>query len=251
MKLSDFHREEHFRFKLFDDSATYTTIRCLKEEDLRSVWLIDIPERGLTTLKRWPISWKLRWKSLFKQSQPQRQISGAWKLLTAGINTPQPVTPVYRAGDFFQLEMPFIEGATVFDLLNSGESYSHAEQCLIARELGEIVRKLASTHLRHRDLKLENVVVKPANQVQQKPTLWLIDPVGIRNCLSPLTAIVYMLDRLAIQPIHERIPLPTSLQIICIRSAVNSIPRRQRKLLFQKLRKQLQSSTRETGPLND
>ncbi|WP_339733688.1 hypothetical protein [uncultured Gimesia sp.] len=244
MKLSDFHCEEYTRFKLFDDSATYTTIRCLKEEDLRSVWLIDLPGRGLTTLKRWPISWKLRWKSLFKQSQPQRQLTGAWKLLTAGINTPQPVTPVYRSGEFFQLEMPFIEGSTAFDLLKSGSDYTHAEQCLIARELGTIVQKLALSHLRHRDLKLENVVVKPANQVQPKPTLWLIDPVGIRACWSPLTAIVYMLDRLAIQPIHEQVPLPISLQIICIRSAVNSISRSQRTLFFQKLRTQLRRSTR-------
>jgi len=47
VKLSDLHFEENSCFKLFDDSATYTTIRCLKEEDLRSVWLIDIPKRGL------------------------------------------------------------------------------------------------------------------------------------------------------------------------------------------------------------
>ncbi|MCA9013922.1 MAG: hypothetical protein KDA77_01200 [Planctomycetaceae bacterium] len=244
--MSDFHCEEHSRFNLFDDSATYTTIRCLKEEDLRSVWLIDVPGRGLTTLKRWPVTWKLRWKSLFKQSQPQRQITGAWKLLTAGINTPQPVTPVYRSGPFFQLEMPFIEGATALDLLKSGTVCSHAEQCLIARELGTIVRKLALAHLRHRDLKLENVVVKPANEHQLQPTLWLIDPVGIRVCGSPLTAIVYMLDRLAIQPIHEKVPLPLSLQIICIRSAIESIPRRQRKLIFQKLRKQLLNSIQVT-----
>lgn len=247
MKLSDFHCEEDPGFKLFDDSDTYTTIRCLKEEDLRSVWLIDIPGRGLTTLKRWPITWKLRWKSFFKQSQPQRQISGAWKLLTAGINTPQPATPVYRSDQFFQLEMPYIEGSTAFDLLKSGTGYSHAEQCLIARELGTIIQKIALNHLRHRDLKLENVVVKPANQVQPQPTLWLIDPVGIRVCRSPLAAIVYMLDRLAIQPIHEQVPLPLSLQIICIRSAVNSIPHRQRKLLFQELRQQLRKSTQTTG----
>lgn len=243
MKLSDFHCEEHPRFKLFDDSAAYTTIRCLKEEDLRSVWLIEIPSRGLTTLKRWPITWKLRWKSFFKQSQPQRQISGAWKLLTVGINTPQPATPVYRSDQFFQLEMPFIEGSTAFDLLKSGSDYSHSEQCLIAGELGASVRKLALSHLRHRDLKLENVVVKPANELQPQPTLWLIDPVGIRVCRSPLAAIVYMLDRLAIQPIHEQVPLPLSLQIICIRSAISSIPRKERKFFFQKLRKQLRKST--------
>ncbi|QDV48802.1 BUD32 family EKC/KEOPS complex subunit [Gimesia fumaroli] len=247
MKLSDFHCEEDTRFKLFNDSATYTTIRCLKEEDLRSVWLIDISGRGLTTLKRWPISWKLRWKSLFRQSQPQRQLTGAWKLLTAGINTPQPVTPVYRSGEFFQLEMPFIEGTTAFDLIKSGADNSHAERCLIARELGNIVRKIALSHLRHRDLKLENVVVKPASQVQPKPTLWLIDPVGIRTCLSSLDAIVYMLDRLAIQPIHEQVPLPISLQIICIRSAVTSISRKQRKLVFRKLKQQLLKSTQGTA----
>jgi len=245
VKLSDLHFEENSCFKLFDDSATYTTIRCLKEEDLRSVWLIDIPKRGLTTLKRWPINWKLRWKSLFNQSQPQRQLSGAWKLLTAGVNTPQPVTPVYRSDHFFQLEMPFIAGSTAFELLKFGSDCAHSEQCLIARELGMIVRRLAMSHLRHRDFKLENVVVKPASESQSQPTLWLIDPVGIRFCLSPLNAIVYMLDRLAIQPINEGPPLPLSLQVICIRSALGLTPGRQRKRFFRMLRKRLQRSTQQ------
>ncbi len=247
MKLSDSHFEENACFKLFDDSATYTTIRCLKEEDLRSVWLIDIPGRGLTTLKRWPITWKLRWKSLFNQSQPQRQLTGAWKLLTAGVNTPQPVTPVYQSDHYFQLEMPFIEGSTAWDLLKSDTNCSHAEQCLIAKELGKIVRRLARSQLRHRDLKLENVVVKPACDSQAQPTLWLIDPVGIRTCHSPLYAIVCMLDRLAIQPIHEKKTLPVSLQVICIRNAIETFSRKQRKTFFRMLKKQLQNSTHQAA----
>ena len=245
MKLSESHFEEKPCFKLFDASASYTTIRCLKEEDLRSVWLIDIPGRGLTTLKRWPVTWILRWKSLFHQSQPQRQLTGAWKLLTAGVNTPQPVTPVYRSDHYFQLEMPFIEGATALELLKADPDCSHAEQCLIARELGTIVRRLAMSQLRHRDLKLENVVVKPASESQPQPTLWLIDPVGIRSCRSPLYAMIYMLDRLAIQPIHEKIPLPRSLQVICIRNMTKSLSRPQRKSFFRMLKKQLQNSTHQ------
>lgn len=244
--MSDFHFEESSCFKLFDENATYTKIRCLKEEDLRSVWLIDIPGRGLTTLKRWPVSWNLRWKSFFKQAQPQRQVAGAWKLLTVGINTPQPVTPVYRFNGYYQLEMPFIEGTTIVDLLNSQSEYSHATLCHIANELGQIVWRLAESHLRHRDLKLENVIVKPANESQTDPTIWLIDPVGIRFSLSPIRAIVYMLDRLAIQPINEGILVPRSLQIICIRSAIGPITGKQRKILFRMLRKQLQLSAHQT-----
>ncbi|MFK7779342.1 MAG: hypothetical protein QM501_14645 [Gimesia sp.] len=243
MKLSDLHDKDNARFKLFNNNTTYTTIRCLKEEDLRSVWLIKIPGRGLTTLKRWPITWQLRWKSLFNQSQPQRQLAGAWKLLRAGVNTPQPTTPVYRSDHYFQLEMPFITGLTAFELLKSDSESSLEEQYLIARELGKIVHRLASSHLRHRDFKLENVVVKPANESQQQPTLWLIDPVGILFCRSQLAAIVYMLDRLAIQPINEGIPLPFSLQVICIRSALGFISGPSRKVFFQMLRKQLKRST--------
>ncbi len=244
--MSDFHFEQSSSFKLFDASATYTTIRCLKEEDLRSVWLIDIHGRGLTTLKRWPISWSLRWKSFFKQSQPQRQIAGAWKLLTAGINTPQPVTPVYRSDNFFQLEMPYIEGSTTFDVLKSDSEYSCVSQYMIAKELGQIVRRLANAHLRHRDLKLENVIVKPAIDDQLHPTLWLIDPVGIRFSSSPLHATVCMLDRLAIQPINEGIRLPLSLQVICIREAMGSISTKQRKIFFKMLRNRLRCSLIET-----
>lgn len=240
--MSDFHFEQNSSFKLFDDSATYTTIRCLKEEDLRSVWLIDIPGRGLTTLKRWPTSWSLRWKSILKQSQPHRQIAGAWKLLTVGINTPQPVTPVYRSDGFYQLEMPYIEGSTTLDVLKSDLKYSYAARCIIAKELGQIVRRLANSHLRHRDLKLENVIVKPAIDDETYPTLWLIDPVGIRFSSSPFHAIVCMLDRLAIQPINEGIQLPLSLQVICIRAAMASIPAKQRKVFFQMLRNRLQRS---------
>ncbi len=237
MKLSDLHDENNVPFKLFNHNSSYTTIRCLKEEDLRSVWLIEIPESGLTTLKRWPITWSLRWKSLFNQSQPQRQLTGAWKLLTAGVNTPQPTTPVYRSNQFYQLEMPFISGSTAFDLLKSNAL--HEDRHHIARELGKIVYRLASSHLRHRDLKLENVVIKPANDAKQQPTLWLIDPVGIRFCRSQLNAIAYMIDRLAVQPTDEKIPLPFSLQIICIRSALGSISGRSRKAFFRMLRKQL------------
>jgi serine/threonine protein kinase len=243
VKLSDLHDEDNARFKLFNNNTTYTTIRCLKEEDLRSVWLIDIPDRGLTTLKRWPLTWNLRWKSLFNQSQPQCQLTGAWKLLTAGVNTPQPVTPVYRSDHYLQLEMPYIAGSTAFDLLNSHSNYTPSEQYLIAKELGKIVHRLASSHLRHRDFKLENVVIKPACDSQQQPTLWLIDPVGVRFCNSPLYAIVYMLDRLAIQPIHEQIPVPLSLQFICIRSALGSTSGKSRKKFFRMLRKQLGRST--------
>ena len=243
MKLSDLHDKDNACFKLFNHNTTYTTIRCLKEEDLRSVWLIEIPGRGLTTLKRWPITWKLRWKSLFNLSQPQRQLSGAWKLLTAGVNSPQPTTPVYRSDHYFQLEMPYITGSTAFDLLKSGSDDTLVEQYFIARELGKIVHRLASSQLRHRDFKLENVVVKPASESQQHPTLWLIDPVGILFCRSQLDAIVYMLDRLAIQPLNEGIPLPFSLQVICIRSALGPISGQSRKAFFQKLRKQLKRST--------
>lgn len=242
MKLSDLHDKNSTCFKLFDYNASYTTIRCLKEEDLRSVWLIDIPGRGLTTLKRWPITWKLRWKSLFNQSQPQRQLSGAWKLLTAGVNTPQPATPVYRSDHYYQLEMPYVPGSTAFELLHSDSDYTLVEQRYIARELGKIVHRLANSHIRHRDFKLENVIVKPASESRQHPTLWLIDPVGILFCRSQLNAIVYMLDRLAIQPINEGIPLPFSLQVICIRSALGPISGQLRKTFFRMLRKQLNHS---------
>jgi len=248
VKLSDLHDEDNTCFKLFNNDTPYTIIRCLKEEDLRSVWLIELPDRGLTTLKRWPVTWKLLWKSLFNQSQPQRQLTGAWKLLSVGVNTPQPVTPVYRSGHYFQLEMPYISGSTAFDLLKSGSDCSRSEQYLIARELGKIVHRLASSHLRHRDFKLENVVVKPASESQQQPTLWLIDPVGILFSPSLIHAIVYMLDRLAIQPIHEGISVPFSLRVICIRSALGPISGKSRKALFRMLRKQLKNSIQQTPP---
>lgn len=246
MKLSDFHGAEPPHFKLFEDGTRCKTIRCLKEEDQRAVWLIEIPGRGLTTLKRWPLTWMLRWKSLFQQAQPQRQITGAWKLLTAGINTPQPVTPLYRSGPFLQLEMPFIEGITALELLQTGAGLLKSDRFLIARELGNIVQKLAQSGLRHRDLKLENIVVKLSEDSQSPPALWLIDPVGIRSSTNVQSAIVYMLDRLAIQPIHEGIPLAQSSQIICIRAATSLIPRHQRKQFFQQLRKQLNKSTGST-----
>ena len=228
------------RFLLFDDNAPYTEIDCLKKEDLRSVWLLDIAGRGLTTLKRWPINWNLRWKSLFRQSQPDRQIRGTWRLLKAGMNTPQPATPVYRSGNFYQLEMPFIEGSTVFELLKASQTNQIEGQKLIARELGEIVRRLARAHLRHRDLKLENVILKTCQSDQQQPSLWLIDPVGVRICFSLEKSISYMLDRLASQPRNAGLRLPLSPQIICIRSATAELDRKRRKRCFQMLRKRLQ-----------
>lgn len=230
------------RFRLFDDSTPYTTIDCLKEEDLRSVWLLDITGRGLTTLKRWPINWSLRWKSLFRQSQPQRQITGAWRLLKVGVNTPQPATPVYRSGDFYQLEMPFIEGSTVYELFKSSRPDPASSRSLIARELGGIVCRLAHSHLRHRDLKLENVILKTSQTGQTQPSLWLIDPVGIRVCFSEEKSIACMLDRLAIQPLNAGLSIPLSLQIICIRSATAQLDPKRRKRCFQILRKRLQQS---------
>lgn len=244
MKLSDSHPQARPCFQLFDHSTPYTIIRCLKEEDFRSVWLLEIPGRGLTTLKRWPVSWQLRWKSLFKQSQPDRQLSGAWKLLKAGVNTPQPETPVYRVGDFYQLEMPFIEGTTACDLLKSARPESHNLQYEIARELGKIVRRLAEAGLRHRDLKLENVVVKENSQEADPCSLWLIDPVGIRRSRSVSDSLVCMLDRLAIQPLNEGLAVPLSLQVICIRSALGGLRGNERRHLFQMLRKSLHKSRR-------
>ncbi|QDT91165.1 BUD32 family EKC/KEOPS complex subunit [Gimesia algae] len=242
MKLSDSHPQSSPCFQLFDQSTPYTTIRCLKEEDLRSVWLLEIPGRGLTTLKRWPVSWQLRWKSFFKQSQPDRQLTGAWKLLKAGVNTPQPATPVYRAGSFYQLEMPYIEGSTAHDLLKSDLPGSHDLLYELARELGKIVRRLAQAGLRHRDLKLENVVVKQTDQNAAALSLWLIDPVGIRSSYSVSNALVCMLDRLAIQPLNEERAVPLSLQIICIRSALGRLSGKERRHFFQLLRKSLIAS---------
>lgn len=233
------------QFQLFDDSVPYSTLRCLKEERLRSVWLLDISGRGLTTLKRWPIDWKLRWKSLFGQSQPQRQLTGAWRLLQVGVNTPQPATPVYRAGRFYQLEMPFIEGTTLDAVLKNAASDASGKLAPVARELGEIVRRLADAQLRHRDLKLENVILKPSPTDQGPPSLWLIDPVGIRVCRSRERSLICMLDRLAIQPLNEGIPLPLSLQIICIRSAIGKLGRGDRRRFFQRLRNQLKRSQQQ------
>ncbi|QDT18903.1 hypothetical protein [Gimesia chilikensis] len=232
-------------FSLFDDSVPYTTIRCLKEEDLRSVWLLDIQGRGLTTVKRWPVDWKLRWKSLFGQSQPQRQVTGAWRLLQAGVNTPQPATPLYRSGPYYQLEMPYIEGTTVYEVFKSVAPESKSELYPIARELGAIVRRLADAQLRHRDLKLENIVLKPGESGQSVPALWLIDPVGIRRCASQEKSLICMLDRLAIQPLNEGLPLPRSLQVICIRAAIENLPREHRRHFFSKLKNQLKHSTEQ------
>ncbi|HAW28395.1 MAG TPA: hypothetical protein DCY03_09795 [Planctomycetaceae bacterium] len=242
MKLSDSHPQASPCFQLFDQSTPYTIIRCLKEEDLRSVWLLEIPGRGLTTLKRWPANWQLRWKSFFRQSQPDRQLTGAWKLLKAGINTPQPATPVYRAGRFYQLEMPFIEGATAYDLLKSELPESQDLLYELARELGKIVGRIARAGLRHRDLKLENVVVKASSQEATPLSLWLIDPVGIRSSFSLTDSLVCMLDRLAIQPLNDGLAVPLSLQIICIQSALGQLSGNQRRHFFQLLRKSLLGS---------
>ncbi len=240
--MNDPHPQASPCFQLFDQSTPYTTIRCLKEEDLRSVWLLEIPGRGLITLKRWPVTWQLRWKSFFKQSQPDRQLTGAWKLLKAGVNTPQPATPVYRSGSFYQLELPYIEGVTAYELLKSNLPVSHDLLYELARELGKIVRRLAQAGLRHRDLKLENVVIKEPQQDAAPLSLWLIDPVGIRNSFSISDSFVCMLDRLAIQPLNEGLAVPLSLQIICIRSALGQFSRKERRHLFQTLRKRLLAS---------
>ena len=242
MKLSDSHPQAGPCFQLFDRSTTYTTIRCLKEEDLRSVWLLELPGRGLTTLKRWPVTWPLRWKTFFRQSQPDRQLTGAWKLLKAGVNTPQPATPVYRAGSFYQLEMPFIEGSTAYDLLKSELPESSDLLYELARELGKIVRRIAEAGLRHRDLKLENVVVKASHRDSTPLSLWLIDPVGIRSSFSLADSLVCMLDRLAIQPLNDGVAVPLSLQIICIRAALGQMAGNERRHFFQLLRKSLITS---------
>ena len=101
----------------------------------------------------------------------------------------------------------------------------------MANRLGEAVSILAHAGLRHRDLKLSNIVVQP-----ESGRIWFIDPVGVVGDQSRVTSIVCMLDRLDVEMRDGLVPRPPGASVVVIRSAIRGLSRDDRRAVLKQLR---------------
>lgn len=218
-------------------SAPPYAVRRLKTEGRRSVWLIRRPDGIERTVKIWPIRPGMLLKLATGRAQPQRQRRAAVRLLEAGILTPAPhrLGPAWRSGPVIELELAFIPGRSALTLLNEGRRnpLPAEEQVRLAREIGTIVRDLASAGLFNRDLKLENLIIDHG----QPSRVWVIDPVGVRAMRDPVIEIARMLERLAVQPVELGLPVPRSIVMGVIRAALTDCPATERRRILKRVRR--------------
>ncbi|UCD73878.1 MAG: hypothetical protein JSV91_08765 [Phycisphaerales bacterium] len=211
-------------------------VRCLKEAGARSVWLIRRPGEGLRTLKMWPLTPAIVFKLILGLAQPQRQVRGARRLTALGLNTPSPVGR-WRLTRLpgrlrLTLEMEFIPGPLALEVLADAGKHLTAGLGIAAR-IGRMTRTMADGGLLHRDLKLSNIVIAEEGD---QPTVWLIDPVGVRPMSDRLEALVRMFDRLMVEPLETGIPIPRRAWWEVLRAAVRGLPKADRREVIRRLR---------------
>jgi tRNA A-37 threonylcarbamoyl transferase component Bud32 len=153
--------------------APRSTVRVLKRDGRRGVFLIDHPD-GPTVVKRWPLTpWELV-KLVLGISQAQRQMRGARRLIAAGIRTPNPRGGVrfsFDGGAFIEVRLAWVEGEQLLERLKSADP---AACELLGRQMGGLLRRLGAAGLFHRDAKLTNFIV------DREQAIVAIDPVGVR-----------------------------------------------------------------------
>ena len=174
-------------------------VACLKEEGLRSVWLVEPPGEARRTAKYWPVTPWSALKHCMGISQPARQLRGARRLAAIGVATPRvvsgPKVVASEAGRLFCMELDYIHGSTVMECLQDSTLDVSSLQS-VARQLGKAVHLIAGAGLLHRDLRLSNVIVEHGDH---GPNAWMIDPVGVRRCQSRVVATARMLGRLDVE----------------------------------------------------
>ena len=134
------------------------------------------------------------------------------------------------------LEMPFIEGHTALDQLQEAWPPDAMD---LAGKLGRITGELAAAGLRHRDLKLSNVVVEDRSR-----DIWLIDPVGVVPDKDFVKSLACMLERLDVEiriGFTGNVPQLSSLRRVTLRAAIRSLERDHRRAVLQQLRAHLQA----------
>lgn len=183
--------------------------RCLKAAGPRSVWLVQSDGR-LRTVKTWPLTVGVAARLLLGIAQPQRHRRGRRRLTDAGVASPavRAIRFVSRGRLLVELEADYVEGSTAMELFG-------ADQLGVERaaRLGELVARLAGSHLLNRDLKLSNIVFGADD------SLWVIDPVGIRGTNDLVLAIERMLDRLAVEPAATGVPVSRAVIRAVLRAA--------------------------------
>ncbi len=151
------------------------TIRTLKREGRRGVFLVRSPDGLLEVVKRWPATpWELL-KLCIGISQAQRQLRGARRLLAAQVATARPrgeARLTTLGGLAVQIRMEWIEGDSLLDRVRGADV---AEQRRLGVGMAELLGRLRAAGLFHRDGKLSNFVITPVG------TIAAIDPVGVRR----------------------------------------------------------------------
>lgn len=216
-------------------------IKCLKADGLNSVWLTQPPGQPLRTVKIWPLGPAMALKLLLGIAQPQRQIRGMRRLRRLGINTPANIGSwrIRRRGGRYAVELTleYAPGQSAWEIASdAGDIQRPDDACLLhaARSIGRIVHILGQGGVFHRDLKLSNVVIDFATA--KHPTIWLIDPVGVRAMRQRIREYGRMLERLAVQPLGFEPSLARRIRIAVLRSALRPLPAHDRRGVCRELR---------------
>ncbi len=215
-------------------------VKCLKSAGLNSVWLIRRPGEGPRTLKTWPVTIELLFKIVLGIAQPQRQILGAKRLARAGVDSAT-VCSSWRfvrrdRQSFIQLELDYVPGPSALEALREG-NLNQAERRSSAAAIGRIVAKLAVAGLFHRDLTLTNLIVKEASGPAQ---ICVVDTVGVRRIRRPVLEIARMLERLAVQPDFNRIPVPRTVWMPLLLAATRPLAPATRQAVLRTLKRHRQ-----------
>ena len=212
-------------------------VKCLKSAGLNSVWLIHRPGEEPRTLKAWPVTIELLFKIILGIAQPQRQIRGAKRLARAGVD-PATVCGSWRfvrwdRRSFIQLELDYVPGPSALEALRE-QNLNQAERRWAAAAVGRIVAKLAVAGLFHRDLTLTNLIVKDASEPAQ---IHIVDTVGVRRIRRSVPEIARMLERLAVQPDFNRIPVPRTVWMPLLLAAMRPLAPTTRQAVLRTLKR--------------
>ena len=212
-------------------------VKCLKSAGLNSVWLIHRPGEEPRTLKAWPVTIELLLKIILGIAQPQRQIRGAKRLARAGVD-PATVCGSWRfvrwdRRSFIQLELDYVPGPSALEALRE-QNLNQAERRWAAAAVGRIVAKLAVAGLFHRDLTLTNLIVKDASEPAQ---IHIVDTVGVRRIRRSVPEIARMLERLAVQPDFNRIPVPRTVWMPLLLAAMRPLAPTTRQAVLRTLKR--------------
>lgn len=155
------------------------TVRTLKRDGRRGVFLVRTPDGLREVVKRWPATpWELVKLSL-GIAQAQRQLRGARRLMTAGVATPRPrggVRLTTLGGWCAEIRLEWVEGEPLLDRVRgAGSGADTVELARLGAAMGELLGRLRAAGLFHRDGKLSNFIVRPTGEIVA------IDPVGVRR----------------------------------------------------------------------